>query len=905
MAIIEDELNLTDLVNVDTLQKMQDAFSLMTGIASLTTDRNGIAVTKPSNFSEFCTKYARATEEGRKRCEQCDKIGAEMAKKAGTSCAYVCYAGLVDFAAPIIAGGRMVGCLIGGQVLTEPYNEEKKRKVALEIGVDPEQFVEAARRVQIVDKEVIKRATKALYTIANILSDIALNEHQIYLKNLELKKASHMKSDFLANMSHEIRTPMNAVIGMAEMALREELPPAAREYVSQIKSSGQTLLTIINDILDFSKIESGKMDISNVEYEPMSLINDMVNIIMTRIGNKKLEFTIDVNPNLPHELYGDNIRIKQVLVNLTNNAVKFTKEGRVHLKVDFWETEEDTIELQMSVSDTGSGIKERDMKRLFKSFQQLDSKRNRNIEGTGLGLAISKQLVSLMNGKIHVDSVYGEGSTFSFVIPQKVINKSPTIHKLSEKLSVAGLVENPYLADEMKVDMERFELDYIRIDSEEELDQLPERNVKYLFIEGPMFTEVVQDFMREHSDIVGVVLVNFRSMRSYNIPNVRVIKKPLYALNLASILRGEDVFTSQTEADDFDFTAPEAEILVVDDNVINLTVAQGLLKPLDMRIDTALSGKEAVAKVTDKRYDIIFMDHMMPEMDGVETTRVIRRLLGENGQVPIIALTANAMEGTREMFVSEEMNDFVAKPIELKIMISKLRKWLPKEKIIRRKNVEKNGTQIAASKEESSDWVEKLSHAGLDVKAAIKLLGNEKLYGSVLKEYYRVIDKKYALIQKYEQEEKWKEYTIEVHALKSASRQIGAQELALAAEQMEAAGNAQDAELIHKMTSEMLKQYLQCKNILTPYFTEEKKENGEKQAKKEDLIELFGQMRDAMDNLDMDAMEEVMQNMQQYSYEKKQEDYFKELKSAVEDIDTERGEEILKKWEKELNDIRE
>ncbi|MDE5717199.1 MAG: PocR ligand-binding domain-containing protein, partial [Lachnospiraceae bacterium] len=538
MAIIESELKLTDLIDVESLQKIQDAFSDMSGIASVITDAHGIIQTKPSGFSDFCQEYVRNTEEGRKRCEKCDKQGTERAGKAGVSCAYFCHAGLVEFAAPIMAHGHLVGCFIGGQMLTIPPDEEQIRRVAEEIGVDADGLVRAAQDIRIVDKETIKKVSNALYTIANVLSDIAYSKYQVSLTNMELKKSSNMKSDFLANMSHEIRTPMNAVIGMAEMALREDLTPAAREYIGQIKSSGQTLLTIINDILDFSKIESGMMDISDVEYEPMSMINDVSNIIMTRIGSKELELTVDINPDLPAGLYGDHVRIKQVMVNLANNAVKFTKEGNVHVKIDFLQTSEDMIELIVSITDTGSGIKESDMDKLFKSFQQLDSKRNRNIEGTGLGLAICRQLVTLMKGRIHVDSVYGKGSTFSFVIPQKVTDLQSSVEKLPGNIMAAGLIQSEYIAQELALDMERLGVTYERLESEENLNQIEERGAGYFFVEQPLFTEAVQYFLRLHPDVCGVLLTNHRSVRSYDLANLRMVKKPLYILGLANIFTG-------------------------------------------------------------------------------------------------------------------------------------------------------------------------------------------------------------------------------------------------------------------------------------------------------------------------------------------------------------------------------
>lgn len=891
MEIIKEEVNLTDLVDVSVLQKIQNAFSMMTDIAVIITDVNGVPITEPSNYTDFCSKYIRSTEIGKMRCEYCNRMGAKMMYETGKSCTYFCHAGLTLFVTPIMAGGRIVGCFMGGQFIQEPVNESEKRKLANEIGVDEEGFILSTKKFNIVDMATVDKITSALSDIANVISEVAFSKHQIYLNNLELMKSSSMKSDFLANMSHEIRTPMNAVIGMAELALREEISPAAKNYISQIKSSGQTLLTIINDVLDFSKIESGNMDINELDYEPISLINDVANIIMTRIGNKKLELTLDVNPDLPHEIHGDSIRIKQIMVNLANNAVKFTKEGNVHIKIDFKQTEENMILIQVDVSDTGCGIAKNDMKRLFKSFQQLDSKRNRNIEGTGLGLAICKQLVSLMGGKIQVKSEYGVGSTFSFVLPQKIVNKKSSIDITQENITAAGLISNEYITKEIEIDMPRFGVKYIKLESEEDLYEIKD-NIKYLFIEQPLFTYTLQEFIKDNPDINCIVLVNFNATRKYNIPNVKVIKKPLYTLSLAGIFKGEDIYQDMSiiEAEDFDFIAPDAEILVVDDNAINLTVVEGLLKPLNMNIETALSGAEAVKKVTDKRYDIIFMDHMMPEMDGVETTRVIRRMLGENGQVPIIALTANAVEGTRELFISEGMNDFVAKPIELRVITSKLRKWLPEEKVLKK---HKNNNTNQPVKENKIPEI-----IGLDVKVALKLLGEEKLFWSVLKEYYRVIDKKYALIQEYMQKEKWKEYTIEVHALKSASRQIGANELASIAERMEAAGNANEIELIKKVTPELLEKYIKYKDILKPYFTQEdtKKDKAQKSITIKELKTFFLNMKNAMDNLDIDAMEDVINNMDNYTYSDIQKGYFEQLKNAVWDIDTEQCEEILKKW---------
>lgn len=895
-----ENLNLTDLIDVETLRLIQESFSNMAGIASLITDKNGIALNEGSHFSEFCNKYVRATKKGKKKCEKCDRTGAETTQKNGAPCAYRCHAGLMDFAMPIQISGHKIGGFIGGQVLTEKPDEEKIRQLAVEIGVDSEELVAAVRKVNILREEDIKSKIEALSNIANILSDMAYNKYQLNVKNAELLKSSNMKSDFLANMSHEIRTPMNAIIGMAEMALREELPPMAKEYVGQIKTSSQTLLTIINDILDFSKIESGMMTINEVEYEPMSMVNDVANIIMTRIGSKELELTVDVDPNLPNMLYGDNIRIKQIMINLANNAIKFTKMGNVHLQISFRKMRRGMLYLRVAVSDTGSGIQKSDMDKLFKSFQQLDSKRNRNIEGSGLGLAICKQLVSLMNGNIHVKSEYGVGSTFSFGVPQKIVDGSPSVKRIEGNVLAAGLLAGDYAAMQIKTDMQRLGVNYQGFASERDLTRYMNGKIQYLFVDYPLMTDTVQDFLRSHPDIIGVVLADYREARTYGIENVSIVKKPLYALSLASILQGEKAGLgyNHLDADDFNFVAPDAEILIVDDNEINLTVAKGLLSPLHMHIDSAMSGRDAVFKVTNKKYDLIFMDHMMPEMDGIEATRIIRRTLGENGQVPILALTANAMEGTREMFISEGMNDLVTKPVELKDIVSKLRKWLPPEKIHKKQHADNEKKQSVKS--EMSAQTTDISINGLDVQKAMGFLGNEDLFWAVLKEYYRVIDKKYALIKQYEQEGKWREYTIEVHSLKSASRQIGAFELAETAAQMEAAGNAGNVELIRKITPGMLAEYIFYKDILAPYFPAEEEEKEDKQIYSGELAALFEQMRDALENLDMDTMEETIQSMNQYSYGSVQDEFFEELKNAVDDMDTERCEEILNTWEASL-----
>lgn len=892
------EFYLTDLIDRKTLQNIQDTFSKMTGVAALITDTNGVAVTNGSNFSDFCMKYTRNSPIGCMRCAKCDKEGAKKALEQGRPVVYTCHAGLLDFAAPIMACDKLVGCFIGGQILTGMPNIQRMREIAVELDIDPDEYIAAVKKIKIVDQEKIDIAAKFIEAIAEVLSDMANNKYLVYQAKADLERTSNMKSDFLANMSHEIRTPMNAVIGMAEMALREDLPLAAKSYINQIKEAGKSLLTIINDILDFSKIESGKMDINVVDYEPMSVVSDVSNIVMTRLKGKDVELILNISPGLPDKLLGDNIRIKQVLLNIANNAAKFTNQGKITVTMDYVRTAPDEIELHMSVEDTGIGIKKEDMEKLFQSFQQLDSKRNRNIEGTGLGLAISKQLLHLMNGDIWVESEYEKGSKFSFTLPQKIVDETPAIRVNDpDSRMAAGLFSNPYIKEHFIEDVGKLGVEYRELHSEEELGTLLGGKKCFLFIEQQMLTAAVEEFIKKNKEITAVLLIDFFDSVKHSMENLHVVKKPLFILTVAMILNEENLHFDDrdTAANEFDFIAPDAEILIVDDNAVNLTVAEGLLEPLKMNVDTATSGKEAIDKISKYHYDLVFMDHMMPELDGVETTRIIRRFHQEYNDVPIIALTANAVEGTKQMFCQEGMNDFVAKPIELRILVSKVRQWLPIEKI---QKVYMLGT---APKETTPA---NIVVGDLDVSFALKFLGNENLFWSVLNVYYRAIEKKAKLIKSLEESEDWPGFTIEVHALKSSSKQIGAIDLSEKAAALEQAGNARDSAFIHRHTDDMLEQYLGYLPVFKPFYPEEEEEaSGKEDISISDLLKYFADMRVAIEDLDVDRMESVIHEMNHYQYVDWQQEKFAQLKEAVEEIDVDNCEIILQEWENKLSSV--
>ena len=661
----------------------------------------------------------------------------------------------------------------------------------------------------------------AVYGLGNVALWMLVRGAEKYRKVMEEKteeaaKAVEVKSNFLANMSHEIRTPMNAIIGMAEMALRGNMPKEEKEYLYQIRASGNSLLSIINDILDFSKIESGKLELVEAEYEIMSLVNDVASILNTRIGNKNLELIIEVDPSIPRVLCGDDLRLKQVILNLGSNAVKFTREGAVTLRINYYKTNEG-IDLYVSVKDTGIGIRKEDMDKLFDSFQQVDTKRNRKVEGSGLGLTISKQMIELMGGQLMVESEYEKGSEFHFMIPQRVLDDTPsTSIKEDRVLTVLGFFYNPYVKSAFYNLMTQLGIHYKECNRIEQLMNQLQNRYDYVFVEQECFTEKVQEMVRNTPGSDCILVSNLQHVAEGG-NWFQVLKKPLYCLSVVSLFNHEEVEENLYHNKEFSnqFVAPKARILIVDDNAVNLKVTKGLLEPFKMTVDLCTNGWDAIRLAKVNRYDMIFMDHMMPEMDGIEATHMIRNLEGEYfKKLPIIAFTANAVAGAKELFLKEGLNDFIAKPIELLDVSQKLKKWLPKEKIMlieEAKALEEQ--ELVKATLESWD----LGIEDIDSRGAIEKLGDKELYLETLSDYYDTIDEKYAKLLKYEAEENVQSYTIEIHGLKGISKMIGATRLAEMAEQLEKYGKLGDIASIHIYNPLLLGYYKKLKERLAPY----------------------------------------------------------------------------------------
>ena len=681
-------------------------------------------------------------------------------------------------------------------------------------------------------------------------------------------EASRVKSEFLAKMSHEIRTPMNAIIGMTELALRSDKPESTREHILTVKQASANLLTIINDILDFSKIETGKMEIIPGDYSFASLINDVVSIIRMRVIDSQIRFAVNIDSGIPNALYGDEIRIRQGLLNMLSNAVKYTEKGFVSLTAYGEITDDDTVILTMEVMDSGRGIKPNDIKNLFGDYAQFDVEKNRGIEGVGLGLAITKSIVKAMDGDISVQSEYGIGSTFTVTLPQKIRLKDVlAVVEDPEEKSVIVYERREIYANSIVFAVDNLGVTCTLVSNDEELSgEMSRKEYEFVFISFTLFKKNKNTIMKYGGKAKIVVLTEFGEA----IPDIslNVLAMPVHSISIADILNGVSNNFSYNENNELivRFTAPEARVLVVDDISTNLKVAEGLLLPYMMKVDICKSGLEAIEAVKGGGYDLIFMDHKMPEMDGIEATLLIRGL-GEKEpyyrNIPIIALTANAVSGTREMFLMNGFNDFLSKPINTVKLNSILEKWIPKEK--KKTTVGESAAEITMSPKEAGQAIE---ITGIDTERGMALSGGMKeQYIESLSLFSRDTAEKLKEIEECLENNDLPLYTIHVHGLKSAAANIGANELSEAAKALEAAGNRSDMAYIKKNNNKFIKNMLEQTQKIETAVTEYKsgrKEEAEpldREFMRGELIKL----KAALGELDAGITNEIIENLRKFT----------------------------------------
>ncbi|MDR1932396.1 MAG: response regulator [Spirochaetales bacterium] len=606
---------------------------------------------------------------------------------------------------------------------------------------------------------------------------------RISAAQLRADDMSRQKSSFLARMSHNIRTPLNAIIGMSELALRINNPAQIMEYVGSIKQAGHNLLSLLNDILDISRIETGSIYLSPVSYTMESLINDVINIIRVRVAEKPVIFCVNIDNKIPNHLQGDETRIRQLLLNLLSNAVNFTPEGFIRLTVRFTREQSDRIMIAFEVADSGIGIKQENLADIFNTFIHLDQDLGGKAEGSGLGLAISRNICRLMGGEITVSSEYGRGSVFIATIFQTVIDNAilAAVEDPGEK-SVLCYEPDAVYADSMRRTLEGFRTP-VTMTTEKDafFRELAEGSYAFAFAPADIAEDAARR-VKEASLSVGLVILVYHGEIS-SFQNFPVIQMPAWAVPVANTLN------YQTQADRrkrsrVRFIAPRAKVLIVDDIMTNLQVIAGFLSLYQVQIDRAANGAEALALVKQNQYDLVFMDHMMPVMDGIEATTAIRALDGDYRNLPIVALTANAMVGMREMFLEKGFSDYLSKPIEIGKLDAMMTKWIP---FVMQEKPDSPDSET----DRETGILDGYEVEGIDFHAGRKLYGNDEAYLRILRFY---IMESPALLEKMRTvtEETLGAYAITVHGIKGASMSICAADIGREALALEKAAKAGD-----------------------------------------------------------------------------------------------------------------
>lgn len=635
-----------------------------------------------------------------------------------------------------------------------------------------------------ISKEYRQDAEERVKMAQKQNSQLALAKLEADAAKHEALAANEAKGKFLAQMSHEIRTPINVVLGMDEMILRESKEPNIREYAMDIHTAGQSLLSLINDILDFSKIDSGKVEIVPVTYEICSMLHDLVNMTLQRAKDKDLQLVVEIDHEIPTCLYGDDVRIRQVLINILTNAVKYTERGTVWLRVKCRVADETAV-LSFEVEDTGIGIKKEDLPKLTAEFERIEEDRNRNIEGTGLGMSITVQLLKLMNSELQVESEYGKGSRFSFALEQKIVDGTPI-----------GDFES---------------------------------KVKHM----------AENFSYESS-----------------------------------------------------FLAPDAKLLVVDDNAVNRKVLRNLLKETEIQVSEAGGGEECLRLVQENRYDLILLDHMMPEMDGVETLHHMKELLDYPCKdTPVVVLTANAVAGAREQYLKEGFDDFLSKPIVPDKLEHMIRNMLPEELLHAADSAKTPAVQAAANAcPEDLPVVE-----GLDWNYAWLHLPDRELLAYTLQEFYDQIDPAADSLERaYEQitEETFLEqYRIQVHAMKSLAATVGIVTLSGVARVLESAAKDGKINIIKSMTDIFLEEWRSYRQRLQGVFgigAEEKQEIADYSV----IRALVEMIRISMQEMDIDRADELMKQLRAYAFPEEVGQNIQKLAEAVTNLDPEETERL-------------
>ncbi|MCR4588221.1 MAG: response regulator [Lachnospiraceae bacterium] len=673
------------------------------------------------------------------------------------------------------------------QRISKPIRKMSSVLRSLKISDDMQTDITKFTDLNINTHDEIEELFMVACNIAYLMQDFISTEREKKQLTYALESAeaaNEAKNAFLSSMSHEIRTPINAILGMDEVIIRDTHEKETLRYANDIRNASKTLMAIVNDILDFSKIEAGKMSLVEVEYDLTSIINDISGMASVQARKKNLTFHVEVNEDMPHILYGDEVRIKQCMVNLVNNAIKYTDKGSVTMRLDYRKLDDSRMLLKFEVQDTGVGVRPEDIDRMLAPFERIEEEKHHATEGSGLGMSIVQNLLHMMHSMLSIHSNYGQGSTFGFNVEQQV---------------------NRW--------------------------------------------EAIGDFKERYDK----------------------------SLELANVYQET-------------FQAPEARILVVDDTDTNHLVVKGLLKQTRIQIESAISGYEMLDLIKQNHYDIILLDHRMPGMDGIESLAKMREMPNHlNVNTPVIALTANALSGAREMYAEAGFVDYMAKPVDGIRLEKLLIEYLPPEKVYLPDN--EHYIKQDHSDDDYKDYEPAGSnhvlHAifdywGLDTDAAYANCGDEATLLQVLGHFHRTIDDKAALLDHYLEDGNFRDYTIQVHGLKSSSRLFGATRLSDMAADLEKAGNEGNIAFIRASHPAFMELYLSYKQILEPFDAEELSSSKElPEIERDRLQEAYQAMLEYAVAYDYQGADEVVLLLKNYSIPEDQKQDFAEIKRLL------------------------
>lgn len=684
-----------------------------------------------------------------------------------------------------------------------------------------------------------------LVGIASYLVKINMQRRENARRDMEsrindLEEINHRTENFLTNVSHELRTPINAVTGITAVMLKNESDKQKQKDILAVQQAGQRLYSQIEDILDFTEIDTGRICVVNDNYMISSIVNDLVMGGVFWEKEHAPELIIDVDPKLPAMLEGDGRKIKKILKHLIGNAIKFTKNGGIYVHI-FGMKKDYGINLCIRVSDTGEGISEENLSRIMERFYQSSAGENRKAGGLGLGLSIVQGMVSAMGGFLQIRSEIGKGTTVEVSIPQKIADETPGMvvnHK--EKLCTACYLKQEkykfaevrnYYNDTISHIVSGLELTVHRVFALDELKKLVSiYHLTHLLI-GREEYEEAREYFETLASNIQIIVVADNSFVPEAGSRIFLMRKPFHSLPLINILNSSDN-TQPKMWDDLHMICPGVRVLVVDDEPMNLMVARGILSDYRMEVETAESGMEAIEICGKENFDLLFLDHMMPSMDGVETLHHIRKLMDEtNRNITAIAFTANAVSGAREMFYREGFDEFISKPIETLELERVLRKALPQSKVAYVSEIKLNRSETDAHKEGTqevvevevklkpcdvpSDWLGELREAGINTDAGLQYSRNDAdFYRQIVEKFMGDHEKNRGKLMDFYDRKDWENYRISVHALKSTSKMIGADAFSGEAKAAEDAAKNMDIAYMDAHHEELLNDYRQLADML-------------------------------------------------------------------------------------------